>query len=182
MADSQAQGYSRRAALTYGVGAAIVIGGVSFSRFAQAQGGGDGLHRLAELLVARPLDPALTARAATALAQVDAGFPAKLQALKGFIAANRIADVEALKAAPGFAGSLHDTAKTIIACLYEGFAGTPRAFHSTDNVQFVTYTQALMYQVNRQYVPIPSYSTWGPGYWAQVPIAPALKPRSVPQI
>ncbi len=126
---------------------------------------------MAELVTGKSIDPALASRAIEAITVNQPDFPQALEKLRAFAEENGITDVETLKTADGFDGDLKDTAKTLLSALYLGYTGTPKAHSSTDNVQFVTYTQALTYRLTEPYTPIPSYSRWGTGYWAELPTA-----------
>ncbi len=127
------------------------------------------LQKMAHLVTGKQVDQALAERAGSAITENHPGFPAALAKLQDFAASNNITDVEMLKDAPGFEGDLKDTAKLLIGALYLGYSGTPKALSSVDDVKFVTYTQALTFQLTHPYTPIPSYSRWGTGYWAERP-------------
>lgn len=129
----------------------------------------NGMQQLAQFLTAKPIDAALAQRAGSALTITDANFPANLLKLADFIAKNGLASVDNLKTTPGFEGDLKTTAQQIISALYLGYAGDPVQLSAKDNVQFVSYTQALTYQLTKAYTPIPSYSRWGTGYWDKLP-------------
>lgn len=126
-------------------------------------------HALSQFLTAKSLDATLTDRALSALTKVDAVFATQASQLADFIRQGGFNDIEALKTAASFNETYRSTALKIIASLYMGFAGTPRPGHAEDDTQFVTYTQALMYRLTYDYVPIPSYSRWSTGYWTSVP-------------
>ncbi|MHB8284706.1 MAG: sugar dehydrogenase complex small subunit [Caulobacteraceae bacterium] len=129
------------------------------------------LHPLAQLLTGKPLDPWVVARATSVITSQNPNFPADATALAGFIKTNNIADIEALKVDPRFAGKMHDTAKLLISALYLGYVGTPGDASAHDGVQFVTFTDALTFRLTHDFTPIPSYSRWGTNYWTTVPKA-----------
>jgi len=129
------------------------------------------LTKMASFLTGKSVDAALAQRAGSAIGKIDQTYPQALAKLQAFIAANNIADVESLQDAPGFDDELRGTARTLISALYLGYAGTPKGQSATDDVQFVTYTQALTYQLTYPFTPIPSYSRWSSGYWAHLPEA-----------
>ncbi|MBF9000855.1 sugar dehydrogenase complex small subunit [Vibrio nitrifigilis] len=132
------------------------------------------LQKIAALLTAKPIDPALAARASEALAKVDPQFPAHFSDLATFLKDHHITSLEELKVQPAFTGQIKTTAQSIISAFYLGYVGTPVAHSSEDNVEFVTYTQALTYQLTKPYTPIPSYSRWQTGYWEHVPNTPSF--------
>ncbi|TMV86492.1 hypothetical protein FGG78_19795 [Thioclava sp. BHET1] len=127
------------------------------------------IQKTAQLLTGKAVDSDLASRAVSALTKVSADFPKDLAALQSFIGAHQISDIEALKATPAFQGKLRQTALDMIGALYLGYAGTPKALSATDDVEFVTYSQALTFQLTHPYTPIPSYSRWSTGYWAEKP-------------
>lgn len=149
-------------------GAASSFGNVSAS-FAATTDMNSSMVTVTELLAGKTVDAQLCARAGSALTKVNADFPEALAALAAFIQDKGIADSTALGAAEGFAGPLQDTAKEILKAVYLGYAGEPKAHAAHDNVEFITFSQALSFGVTSAYVPIPSYSSWGSGYWADLP-------------
>lgn len=126
---------------------------------------------MGQFLTGKGLDKALCDRAGSAITINNPNFFENLVKLQDFIKENDVSDVEALQTTPGFEGELRDTAKLLISALYLGYSGTPKAHSSVDDVQFVTFTQAITYQITHPYTPIPSYSRWGTGYWAHLPTA-----------
>lgn len=127
------------------------------------------LQNLSEFLAAKPVDAVLASRSGSALTKIDGTFPKRAAALADFIAGNRITDVEALKIAPDFTGELKTTAQELLSALYAGFAGDPKPLSAVDNVEFITFTGALTYQLTHKYTPIPSYSRWQTNYWEHLP-------------
>jgi len=127
------------------------------------------MQEIAQFLTGKTIDSSLAERAGIALTKIDPDFTVQLLQLAKFIHAGKISDIEALKVAPGFEGEVRSTAQKIISALYLGYAGDPVMLSSEDNVQFVTYTQAITYQLTEKYTPVPSYSRWGTGYWEHLP-------------
>ncbi len=62
-----------------------------------------------------------------------------------------------------------DLAKKITKAWYLGYTGTPLPFTVSDDVQFVTYTDALMYRPTLDATIIPSFSREKPNYWFNPP-------------
>lgn len=156
------------------VGSTMLAGTIStFSQvpaaLAEDEAQGQVMVRVASLLAGKDVDPILVARAESALKISDEGFSEGFAVLAHFISANGITDSRSLDAAPGFDGELRETAKTLLKALYLGYTGEPQAHVANDGVQFVTFTQALGFQVTSPFVPIPSYSRWRSGYWAALP-------------
>lgn len=128
-----------------------------------------GMQGIAEFLTAKKIDAALANKAGAALSKIDSEFTTHLISLANFIIKNNIQDIETLKSANGFEGDIKLTAQKIISALYLGYAGDPIPLSSDDNVQFVTYTQAITFKLTERFTPIPSYSRWGTGYWEHLP-------------
>ncbi|MDF7673723.1 sugar dehydrogenase complex small subunit [Acetobacteraceae bacterium ESL0709] len=127
------------------------------------------IHYLSELLTAKTIDPSLATRAGQAITRTDPSFPAHITALKQFLELHNITDIEALKSNPGFEGEIKTAAQKLISALYLGYAGQPVMLSSDDNVEFVTYREALTYRLTKDYTPVPSYSRETTGYWASLP-------------
>lgn len=125
-------------------------------------------QKLSEFLTGKQISAELAARASEALVKVDPSMSQRLETLSTFVDAKAATTIDALKNDPEFSGDLRDTAMTIISAYYVGFAGTPRPGHAQDDTVFITYTQALMYQVTYEHTPIPSYARWGTGYWSSL--------------
>ncbi|MBT9387036.1 sorbitol dehydrogenase family protein [Pseudooceanicola sp. CBS1P-1] len=161
--------FSRRrflAATTILAGAGMAFGGVPQ---AFAAGADANLVSLASFLSGKDVDPALVARAGNALNQKDESFAKAAAALSDFVSKGGFTDTDALAADPGFTPELQKTAQELLKALYLGYVGEPKGQAAHDGVLFVSFSQALAYGVTSPYTPIPSYSTWGSGYWAHLP-------------
>lgn len=127
------------------------------------------IHQMAEFVTAKKIDPALAIRAGKAITKTDPAFPDHITNLNRFIKDHNLADIEALQTAPDFDGALKKAAQKLISALYLGYAGEPVMLSSEDNVEFVTFREALAYRLTKDYTPVPSYSRWSTGYWAHLP-------------
>lgn len=132
----------------------------------------------ARLLTAKAsLPEEVIARASTFQAELDPGFSARLAALTASIAKIGSADREAVIAALS-----EDEAKTaiqLISPLYLGYTGQPSGVKAIDNAKFVTFLDAIMYDVTADNLIRPSYARGGPNYWSAVPngvTAPPMDP------
>ncbi|WP_185929235.1 sugar dehydrogenase complex small subunit [Klebsiella sp. 2680] len=171
--DFSQKGFSRRdflfaSAAVLGSFSVLSTPGLAWAKTGEATGGSD-IHHIAQLVTGKTIAPSLAQRVAEALTTIDADFPQKLARLSAFIANKQVTDIETLKVTAGFEGELKATAQAIISGLYLGYVGEPVMLSSEDNVQFVTYTGALTYQLTTGYTPVPSYSRWGSGYWQYLP-------------
>ncbi|MER5172424.1 sugar dehydrogenase complex small subunit [Thioclava kandeliae] len=138
----------------------------AFAKTAPAQ---TDVANLASLLTGKDVNAALAMRAQAALTENNPDFPANMDALQEFVAQSGATDIEALKDMPGFEGSIRQTAQDMISALYLGYVGTPKGQSAVDDVKFVTFTEALTFQLTHDYTPIPSYSRWGTDYWVELP-------------
>lgn len=171
--DFSQKGFSRRdflfaSAAVLGSFSVLSAPGLAWAETGATTGGTD-IHHIAQLVTGKTIAPSLAQRLADALTTIDADFPNKLARLSAFIANKQVTDIEALKVTAGFEGELKTTAQAIISGLYLGYVGEPVMLSSQDNVQFVTYTGALTWQLTTGYTPVPSYSRWGSGYWQYLP-------------
>jgi len=122
-------------------------------------------RRVSAFLTGKPIAGELAECAWAALTAHNAAFAGDYGALSQFLAGRREETIDALQSQPEFTGRPRDTAKAIIAAYYLGYVGTPQALRAHDDVLFVTYTQALMYQLTYEHTPIPTYSRWGHDFW-----------------
>lgn len=119
--------------------------------------------RLSRLLTGHnSLDVQLGERLYNALSQHDAKFPDLVKQLILYVQQNNIPDVETLdeklKQQP-----LHDPMMSIIKAWYSGVIEP--GYHAT----VYGYQQALMYQIPRDGMVIPTYAHNGPDYWVANP-------------
>lgn len=121
------------------------------------------------LVTGKNIDDALASRAIRLLIEQDNTFHTSLTALSAFITDNKVTSIDTLKTLPGFSGDIRTAAQKIISAIYLGYIGTPKAHAAHDNVKFVSYTQAQVYSLTKEYTPIPSYSRWQSGYWEFLP-------------
>ena len=126
------------------------------------------VNAVLNLLAAKPVDSTLAFRAGAALKATDPSFPDAFAALADFIENNGISDADALAKDSGFTPALQATAQKLLKAVYLGYAGEPKAHVAEDGVRFVTFSEGLAYQLTEPHVPIPSYSRWGSGYWAEL--------------
>lgn len=122
-------------------------------------------RKISQFLTGKDLSPELCARAWWALTNHDSAFIGKYQALRNFIAAGNAADIDSLKTDAAFTEELQQTAAAMISAYYLGYVGAPQAVRAHDDTIFITYTQALMYRLDYERVPIPTYSRWGEDFW-----------------
>lgn len=129
------------------------------------------------LLGAYPLNEQVAHRIHTALSGRDPAFGQEVAGQLALCRAKAWADVEAYRVSAHFLdqGDSRRLALSIISAWYLGYVGTPSGNTAHDDAQFITYTQALMYQPTAQTLVIPSYVKWGTNYWAQ---PPALSPAA----
>lgn len=120
---------------------------------------------VSHFLTGKEISPMLAQRAWAALAGHEADFAGRYGALRDFIRRAGAANIDVLKNNKAFQGALRQTALTIISAYYLGYVGTPRPLRAHDDTVFITYTQALMYQLTYERTPIPTYSRWDTGYW-----------------
>ncbi|WP_166434236.1 sugar dehydrogenase complex small subunit [Vibrio viridaestus] len=151
------------------VGGYVMLAFPSFSFAAEANLAAEDIQKITSFLTDKDIGLALANRAYQALTKVDSQFPQRFITLNNFLASNQFSSVNELKDHPQFTGELKNTAQEVISALYLGYAGQPKAHSSEDNVEFVTYTQALTYQLTKDFTPIPSYSRLKTGYWAHLP-------------
>jgi hypothetical protein len=123
----------------------------------------DGFIRLSRLLTGHnSLDIQLGERLYSALCQKNTQFAGEVKQLSEFVKQNNIPDVETLdeklKQQP-----LHDPMMTIIKAWYSGVIEP--GYHAT----VYGYQQALMYQIPRDGMVIPTYAHNGPDYWVANP-------------
>jgi len=121
--------------------------------------------RLSAFLTGKPIAPQLAKRVWAALSKRDADFAGKCAELRQLIAAVNAPDIDMLKNRPEFSDAMRETAKAIISAYYLGYVGTPKPLRAHDDVEFITYTRALMYQLTYEHTPIPTYSRWGHDFW-----------------
>lgn len=119
--------------------------------------------RLSRLLTGHnSLDVQLGERLYNALSQQNAQFPDLVKQLSLYVQQNNIPDVETLdeklKQQP-----LHDPMMAIIKAWYSGVIEP--GYHAT----VYGYQQALMYQIPRDGMVIPTYAHNGPDYWVANP-------------
>lgn len=119
--------------------------------------------RLSRLLTGHnSLDVQLGGRLYDALSKQNAQFPDWVKQLSAYVQQNNIPDVETLdvklKQQP-----LHDPMMSIIKAWYSGVIEP--GYHAT----VYGYQQALMYQIPRDGMVIPTYAHNGPDYWVANP-------------
>lgn len=125
---------------------------------------------LSQILTGRKaLDPVISARALSALAQEDAAFSARAGQLHHAITQARFTDMRNYRAFIAGHADLAPVAVTIISAWYLGYTGTPEGEASTDNARFVTYAGALMYQPTMDATVIPTFSRGHTNYWVNPP-------------
>lgn len=124
------------------------------------------------LLAAHPLNEQVAHRIHDALSGRDPAFEHEVTALLALRTAEAWVDVDAFGRSAHYqnAGDSRRLALSIISAWYLGYVGTPSGNTAHDDAQFITYTQALMYQPTVKTLVIPSYVKWGTNYWAQPPI------------
>lgn len=100
----------------------------------------------------------------------DNDFLLKIQSLKAALLDNQIKNLADFKSHEIFQNPMiKDLAQKITGAWYLGYTGEPVDFSIVDNVRFVTYTDALMYQPTSDTTIIPSYSKAKPNYWFYPP-------------
>lgn len=132
----------------------------------------------ARLLTAHPALPEVViGRATSYQSELDPGFAARLDTLVHAVARIGGTDREAV-----IASLSDDEAKTaveLIGPLYLGYTGQPSTVKAVDNAKFVTFLDAIMYDVTADNLTRPSYARGGPNYWSAVPnnvTAPPMDP------
>lgn len=170
--DLSVKGQSRRNLLSRSgsliAGFALVSGGFTAVPALAATANSDpsdlsAFIRLSRLLTGHnSLDVQLGERLYTALCQQNAQFSGWVKQLSDYVAQNSIPDVETLdeklKQQP-----LHEPMMAIIKAWYSGVIEP--GYHAT----VYGYQQALMYQIPRDGMVIPTYAHNGPDYWVANP-------------
>ena len=108
------------------------------------------------------LDTAVGQRLYTAMSAHDAKFSAQVAELNAYVSSHQIADVEALDASLKDQ-PLHGTMMSIISAWYLGVIEP--GHHAT----VYAYERALMYQIPRDGMIVPTYALHGPDYWVAEP-------------
>lgn len=126
---------------------------------------------LSELLTCHKSLPAdVSARLYAALAAGDRTLGARVANLAKALSDAGITDMSKFKnSAVDQNATLKALAMQIVSGWYLGYSGTPGPEAATDNVQFITYTGALMYRPTVDVTVIPTYSRAGTNYWSQPP-------------
>lgn len=167
-----AQGLGRRQLLAGFGAAALAMGSPEclFASDAEAAEGESTLTRFLDvsrlLTRRRALDAVLGRRIYEELNRVVPRFDYRIDAMRRFIGAQGIADVETLAA--GLAKEDRDLAglaTTMITAWYTGVVG------NGPDAKLVAYDNALMFDTVRDAVAIPSYCRGAPNYWTARPPA-----------
>lgn len=126
---------------------------------------------LSELLTCRKSLPAdVSARLYASLAAGDQTFAARHTSLVKSLADAGIDDMSKFKnSAVDQNPALKALVMQIVSGWYLGYSGTPGPEAAIDNVSFITYTGALMYQPTRDVTVIPTYARGATNYWSQPP-------------
>lgn len=142
------------------VGGAAVLG--STNAYAAAADSADFL-RLSEFLTGgKPLAAGLATRYQASLAKHDPKFSASVGDLQRYVGEAKAADIDELLARPDLSEPLRKSITQIVSAWYLGIVG------NDDDVELISYADALMYRPTIDVIVVPSYGG-GPDSWGQKP-------------
>ena len=144
---------------------------LSWSSTGSAQSDTERFYRLSLLLTGRShLSHLVSLRALHCLTAEDKSFPQQLSNLISALQAANIVSSDQLNDHSLMQQPVGQTIRKIISAWYLGFTGTPISLRAVDSTQFVTFTDALMFQPTLDATVIPTYSRGHTNYWMQPPI------------
>lgn len=129
---------------------------------AAQQSAESGFVATSSFLVSRPASPILAERYYSALCRHYADFPTRFAALKGYIATQNFAHVDAFLRAVDATHPLFQTASLIIASWYTGVVGEGAGS------ELIAYADAMMYLPTKDILVVPTYGG-GPDSWGWDP-------------
>ncbi|QGX92589.1 hypothetical protein EFZ10_13700 [Tatumella sp. TA1] len=143
---------------------------LSWSSTGSADSDTEHFYHLSLLLTARTnLSHLVSSRALHCLTAEDKSFPQQITTLLHALREANITSSDQLNGHEMMQQPVGQTIRKIISAWYLGFTGTPISLRAKDSTQFVTFTDALMFQPTLDATIIPTYSRGHTNYWTQPP-------------
>ena len=151
-------------------GLAALTPALSWASSGSADSDTEYFYHLSLLLTGRAhLSRLVSSRALHCLTEEDKNFPQKITVLRNMLREANITSSDQLNGHELMQQSVGQTIRKIISAWYLGFTGTPISLRAEDSTQFVTFTDALMFQPTLDATIIPTYSRGHTNYWTQPP-------------